>query len=539
MCPFEVVVERRPGDEFVNVFNRILANLVGSNTNIQIGDFAHVYYSTLYTSKTTQKEDTASFLAVSSALDKRINKALKEGMVSGEPDFVEGLSRVLSGIRAHLSSNVMSATMGHLLVTQGSRFTYSHSFSNLLLTQLGDLLDNKDIRCRLKKKTDKDGVVTWWPDCFAHDYKWRPSELEEVCSYEMMMKHDKCYTRKEGKLDFIEGHPGRSCAFLVRSKTVKIPIISMADALPDLADLELHESAPSSVALFRRNEYAKRALMLFLPFRSKDELLSEKDGTHWSRFTEACEDGTIWRKGLDILQNIQNRATSSTMRRAPDHVEVLTNCKESSGQGPKSGMEFDFDVSEVESHFEEIFQSSQQASNLYDSSRERQRSHKVLRGRSGIQDQDLVKPPLIAESIFSDACQSNNTSEGNDEEMSGVRISVNYGSIIEFVEAALIQSDSDNESVDIDCDSASSDHAETGESSAVTMSDVAKSFKLDQDWKQEATYEVICATFLLELVQEHGASFHSSSAVNSAIGANVSDKEASVVRKLRRCTCRR
>ena len=58
MCPFEVVLERRPGDEFVNVFNRTVANLVGSNTNIQIGDFAHVYYSTLYTSKTTQKDDT-------------------------------------------------------------------------------------------------------------------------------------------------------------------------------------------------------------------------------------------------------------------------------------------------------------------------------------------------------------------------------------------------------------------------------------------------------------------------------------------------
>lgn len=121
------------------------SNLVGSNTNIQIGDFAHVYYSTLYTSKTTQKDDTASFLAVSNALDRRITKAMNEGTASDEPDFVEGLSRVLSGIRAHLSSNVMSATMGHLLVTQGSRFSFSHSFSNLLLTQLQDLINEKEV----------------------------------------------------------------------------------------------------------------------------------------------------------------------------------------------------------------------------------------------------------------------------------------------------------------------------------------------------------------------------------------------------------
>ena len=91
MCPFEVVVFRHLGDEFVNVFNKVLASLVGSNTNIQIGDFAQVYYSTLYTSKTTQKEDTASFLAVSSALDKRLARALAEGRESAEPDFVEGL----------------------------------------------------------------------------------------------------------------------------------------------------------------------------------------------------------------------------------------------------------------------------------------------------------------------------------------------------------------------------------------------------------------------------------------------------------------
>ena len=43
MCSFEVVVFRHLGDEFVNIFNKVLATLVGSNTNIQIGDFAQVH----------------------------------------------------------------------------------------------------------------------------------------------------------------------------------------------------------------------------------------------------------------------------------------------------------------------------------------------------------------------------------------------------------------------------------------------------------------------------------------------------------------
>ena len=377
MCPFEVVVFRHLGDEFVNVFNKVLASLVGSNTNIQIGDFAQVYYSTLYTSKTTQKEDTASFLAVSSALDKRLARALAEGRESAEPDFVEGLSRFLTGLRAHLSSNIMSSTMAHLLVTQGSRFTFSHEFSHLLLSQLEDLLEGNEISCRFKKGgKDKEGNDTWWPDCFAHDYQWRPNEVEDLCCYELVMNYDKIYTKKNGAINFVEGHPGVEKAFLIQSKTTKIPIISMNSGIPDLDDLELESSHPSDIARYRREEYAKKALMLFLPFRRKEDLVSS-GGNHWTKFISVCRNGLIWKKGLDVLQNIQNRKSSSTMKRALDHVEVLTSCKESTGGFKKKDAEFDFDVSEVEAYFEQIFQMQVEA--IGDNSIERERTHKVLR----------------------------------------------------------------------------------------------------------------------------------------------------------------
>jgi len=67
-----------------------------------------------------------------------------------------------------------------------------------------------------------------------------------------------------------------------------------------------------------------------------------------------------------------------------------------------------------------------------------------------------------------------------------------------------------------------------------TIAGVAKSFKLDRDMKQNATYEIICCTFLLELVQEHSALFHSSVAASSAVGCNTSKKKESVVEKLRK-----
>ena len=126
--------------------------------------------------------------------------------------------------------------MAHLLVTQGSRFTFSHEFSHLLLSQLEDLLEGNEINCRFKKGgKDKEGNDTWWPDCFAHDYKWRPNELEDLCCYEMVMNHDKVYTKKSGFINFVEGHPGRDKAFLIQSKTTKIQIISMNNGIPDLS----------------------------------------------------------------------------------------------------------------------------------------------------------------------------------------------------------------------------------------------------------------------------------------------------------------
>ena len=51
--------------------------------------------------------------------------------------FVEGLCRTLSGMNAATLRNVISATLQHLLVSNGgSRFNFSHGFGNLLVGQL-------------------------------------------------------------------------------------------------------------------------------------------------------------------------------------------------------------------------------------------------------------------------------------------------------------------------------------------------------------------------------------------------------------------
>ena len=57
------------------------------------------------------------------------------------PDFIEGLSRLLCGISANFSTNVVATPMGYFIVRNYSRFKHSRTFGNLLLSQLKDYID--------------------------------------------------------------------------------------------------------------------------------------------------------------------------------------------------------------------------------------------------------------------------------------------------------------------------------------------------------------------------------------------------------------
>ena len=148
---------------------------------------SHVY-TTNYASKTTQEEDTKSFQKVCNAIVKRIQRQANEREkkskemlekvhefnkmeIDIQPDFIEGLSRLLSGIAAHMSSNIVSAPMAHFLVDNDSRFKYSHNFSNPLLSQLEDFIDDetKDITFQLRKVHCKNEKVITWPEIMFID----------------------------------------------------------------------------------------------------------------------------------------------------------------------------------------------------------------------------------------------------------------------------------------------------------------------------------------------------------------------------------
>jgi hypothetical protein len=126
--PFMVLPKQPMGYQFINAHDKPISEVFNFNTNIQIGHASQVFYSTLYTSKSTQDEDSEKQIQVGRAVIKPIKQVLNDNH-KGEPSFGGGLSRVLSGLNVATTRNVISDTMAHLIPCNGgSRFVFLHAF---------------------------------------------------------------------------------------------------------------------------------------------------------------------------------------------------------------------------------------------------------------------------------------------------------------------------------------------------------------------------------------------------------------------------
>ncbi len=72
MYPFMVLPKRPMGCQFINTHNKPISEVFNFNTNIQIGNASQIFYSTLYTSKSTQDEDSKKQIRIGHAVIKGI-----------------------------------------------------------------------------------------------------------------------------------------------------------------------------------------------------------------------------------------------------------------------------------------------------------------------------------------------------------------------------------------------------------------------------------------------------------------------------------
>ena len=286
---FVIDVERPQGCQYMNVYNRVISYVFGCNSSCVGGDSGQTHYQTLYNTKHTQSEDREARDRVTKNVVRRLMRAQKEKEQrakerseeesQGDTDeeeintWVEGLSRVLSGINAATSRNVISAPMSHnLAYNNGSRFHFSHEFAELLVGQLRDVLDGKDVDF-IVRTCLKDKKPTRWNDVSANDYIYRPDGLEDFCYYHQSMHYTKRYKKDgcnqgEATLKFGKGHDGIDFAYLSKLTHPKIPITSIPEgSLCRIEELDIGNTNPSPGLVKKREEYAKIALLMFCPLR--------------------------------------------------------------------------------------------------------------------------------------------------------------------------------------------------------------------------------------------------------------------------------
>ncbi len=197
-----------------------------------------------------------------------------------------GLGHVLSGLYAHLSSAVISATMAWYLVNNnGSRFTFSHEFAPFLLSQCEAWLKGEPIYARLQISRSSG---TTWMDSKLNDYRFRPfngtfdnmSYWQFTEEYEMCLKSgygnadeedtDSVVGNDENKVfwEFNTDHPGKTFARLRKRLAPCIPTLLYNGDLPNLENClkGYHDSVITDSVREERIQYATKALIMFWPF---------------------------------------------------------------------------------------------------------------------------------------------------------------------------------------------------------------------------------------------------------------------------------
>jgi hypothetical protein len=70
--PWLIYPKQPLGCEYINQHSYAVSEVLNCNSNIQIGDLTHVFYSTLYTSKSTQDDDANQQKRIAMAIIRRL-----------------------------------------------------------------------------------------------------------------------------------------------------------------------------------------------------------------------------------------------------------------------------------------------------------------------------------------------------------------------------------------------------------------------------------------------------------------------------------
>ena len=76
-----------------------------------------------------------------------------------------------------------------------------------------------------------------------------------------------------------------------------------------------------------RETYGKMSLMLFLPFRTLNDLKSVNSNSYWIHFQDMKRNKRLFQDAVKVLQNIENQVQLKNIMNVPDNITKNTVMK--------------------------------------------------------------------------------------------------------------------------------------------------------------------------------------------------------------------
>ena len=265
----------------------------------------------------------------------------------------QGFRNLLAGMYVHTGAHITAAPMAHYLATspEQSRYRYSHDSANVQAYALEKYLLNEPLTMRFRYATNKSRTA-YHP---FMDYVFRPTAVAHMCSYQCALRVRTTGKTKDTEyFEFLPEHPFRTKDCVVYNNAPTVPCLAW-NFLPHTASFSTSLLSPvdtSAPDYMLKEKYARRFMILFLPFRTLADLL--EDGSYLRRLQTAIAQHEIASDMLDIADNIQNIHNSLQS----EMVENLLTCETSL---PESA---EFSQEEEEDEDENTTQLLQQIGNL-------------------------------------------------------------------------------------------------------------------------------------------------------------------------------
>ena len=175
---------------------------------------------------------------------------------------------------------------------------------------------------------DSDESGTTFIRSHVANYVYRPEEVEDVCLYDILREYSVCKPRDES-MEWKGDHPNKVLKMMHCRDKRRIPLVNYKD-FPDVALFEDENILTCAIPEYHdakylaMEQYAKKACILFVPFRCPTEL--KVGGSYVKKLRQHYCAGKLLDHHKNYLQNLQDCRNSMKAGRPKDALERCTRC---------------------------------------------------------------------------------------------------------------------------------------------------------------------------------------------------------------------